>query len=151
MYSNAATNVSDELEQMVQGEFESAVEATLFYKMHPEDTLKWQPFVKRKGGRGYELISEDQPPYNKKMKIGKTRSKEDQTSTGKTRRTTRTKKLCDLEREQKGTEETWVDPHDWTLQTQSQTKLTDNEFSGPDDVGSDYQRLQRQSSAQEEK
>ncbi len=63
------------------------------------------------------------------MKIWKTRSKEDQTSNGKTRPTTRTKKLCDLDREQKGTEETLVDPHDWRLQTHSQTELTYNEFS----------------------
>ncbi len=85
------------------------MEETLFYKKHQEETLNGQPFVKRNGGRGSERISEDQPPYIKKMKIWKTRSKEDQTSTGKTRWKTRTKKLCDLEREQSGTEETWFD------------------------------------------
>ncbi len=86
---------------------------------NPEDILKGQPFVKQKDGRGSERISEDPPPCNKKMKIGKPRSKEDQTPTGKARWTTRTKKLCDFEREQRGTEETWFDPHDWTLKTQS--------------------------------
>ncbi len=61
------------------------------------------------------------------------------------------KKLCDLEREQNGTEETWFDPHDWTLQTQSERELTDNEFSSTDDEGSDDQRLKRQSFAGEKK
>ncbi len=52
-------HASDDLEPMVQGEFESALEATLFYKMYPKDPGRGQPFMKRNGGRASEILSED--------------------------------------------------------------------------------------------
>ena len=83
--------------------------------------------------------------------MGKPRSIEDQTPNGKTRWTTRKKKLCDHESEQSGTEETWFDPQDWTLQTKSERELANNEFSRTDDEGSDYQRLKNKSVTREKK
>ena len=85
------------------------------------------------------------------MKIWKPRSKEDQTPTGKAQETTREKKVCDLERERRCTEETWVDPHDWKLQTQSERELANNKFRRTNDEGSDDLRLKNQSVTRQKK
>ncbi len=127
------------------------MEEFLLYKKKKEKTLKGQPFAERKDGRGSDRISEDQAPYNKKLKIGKPRLKEDQTPTGEAQGTTREKKVCDLEHERRGTEETWVDPHDWKLQTQRERELANNKFSRTNDEGSDDLRLKNQSVTRQKK
>ena len=63
----------DETPEPYNKEFEWEMKETLFYKKQQEETLKGQPFAERKDGRGSDRISEDQAPYNKKLKIGKPR------------------------------------------------------------------------------